>query len=228
MDCIAAGAVALVAFPGGNIPRILGRHRIDEAGMKDITKTLNKLKERQKAIQDMAPKTPNKEVTLHLQTQHAAIGACAAILKKDLKPQLQPTGSKKPTEKELGELYGIELAPTLVSLIEGAEDLAEGKDHEVLNRHRVASGLRRREVGQPSCFRCGTRTSKTWLKPSAPWPTSASSAHHSRSVSVRPTRLPKCCSGRRMEPSSLWAGGSKRSGSWISSAARPTGPTTSV
>ncbi len=101
--------------------------------MKDITKTLNKLKERQKAIQDMAPKTPNKEVTLHLQTQHAAIGACAAIL-KDLKPKLQPTGSKKPTEKELGELYGIEVAPTLVSLIEGAEDLAEGKDHEVLKR----------------------------------------------------------------------------------------------
>lgn len=132
MDCVAACASRWYLVPGGRSP-ILGRHGIDEAGMKDITETLKKLKKRQEAIQDMAPQTPNKEVTLHLQTQHAAIGACAAIL-KDLKPELQPRGSKRPTEKELGELYGIEVAPTLVSLIEGAEELAEGKDHEVLKR----------------------------------------------------------------------------------------------
>jgi hypothetical protein len=99
--------------------------------MREITRTVQRLRVRQRGIRKLTPSNAEKRVLVQLQTQHAAYGACAELL-EELQPFLQLEGSRKPTPRDLEDAHGPEILSTLVDLIDSAEDLAAGRDSEVL------------------------------------------------------------------------------------------------
>jgi hypothetical protein len=99
--------------------------------MQSVDKTLEQMRKRQDKTRGLVSQPEHRYISLSIETTWAAYGASAQIL-KDLKPLVQMPNEAKLSVASLDGRFPPRTSRKIQRVIQSGEDLAAGKDEEVV------------------------------------------------------------------------------------------------